>query len=88
MRSAGGRRALHLGDSDCAQGTAELGRDLLGDLALHGKEVPCRAVPAIGPDMEAGRCVDELGSDAHESPTTKARLWVRKQLRLRERKGL
>ena len=26
--------------SDCAQGTAELGRDLLGDLALHGKEVP------------------------------------------------
>lgn len=50
-------------------GRVEFGLDRrdhpLGDLVLHCKEVRELAIPALGPDVVATLCLDELGADAH-----------------------
>jgi hypothetical protein len=39
--------------------------DAIGDLILQLENVVERAVEAVGPDVRAGRCVDQLPGDAH-----------------------
>src|SRR6516164_2854380 len=57
--------------ADCAfdLGRPELGLDRTDDaardLVLQFEDIVEGAVKAVGPDMRAARCVDELAGDAH-----------------------
>lgn len=57
---------LHLGRRDRAkaQDAAEPACHPFRHLALHGKDVLGRAVPAVRPDMRASSRIDQLRSDA------------------------
>src|SRR5439155_8434729 len=41
------------------------GGDARGDVVLHGEDIGQIAVITVGPEMSAGRCIDQLAGDAH-----------------------
>jgi hypothetical protein len=49
----------------CAQFRLERADDGLGDLVLEGEQVLQLTVVALGPEVGARRCVDQLGADAN-----------------------